>query len=128
MTLDDYTSTYLTMTGLGNENTTYPNSRTGIVLPQTSIKFRLSENKTLYERKAYTFMILVGDIGGFTGAIIGLPAYFLNWYSSRMFGASIYEQLPINDSKKKKQKRYNLNSQNLQNKIAIGHQNGARLN
>ena len=91
MTLDDYTSTYLTMTGLGNENTTYPNSRTGIVLPQTSIKFRLSENKTLYERKAYTFMILVGDIGGFTGAIIGLPAYFLNWYSSRMFGASIYE-------------------------------------
>ena len=127
MTLDDYTTTIITTTGSGNENNTYSNS-SRIVLPETSIKFRLSENKTLYERKAYTFMILVGDIGGFYGAIIGLPAYFLSWYSSRMFGASIYEQLPVNDSKKKKQKRYNLNSQNMQNKIAIGHLNGARLN
>jgi len=36
-------------------------------------------------------MILVGDIGGFTGAVIGLPSYFLSWYSNRMFAASVYK-------------------------------------
>ena len=73
-------------------------------------------------------MILVGDIGGFTGAIIGLPAYFLSWYSSRMFEASIFKQLPIKAYKKKKRQRYNSNGHNLQSNIANGQLNGARLN
>ena len=73
-------------------------------------------------------MILVGDIGGFTGAIIGLPAYFLSWYSSKMFEASFFEQLPVKANKKKRREQYNSNGHNLQNKIANGQLNGARLN
>ena len=46
LTLDDYTTTLITMTGLGDK--TYPNST--INLPQLEIKFRLSDNKILLER------------------------------------------------------------------------------
>ena len=100
--------------------TAYPNPTFN--LPSIDIRLRLSEKKTLYERQAYTLMILIGDIGGFAGAIIGLPAYFLSWYSNKMFSASIYKQLPVKDSKKKQQHRrqYNSSSTNLQEKIAKG--------
>ena len=43
--------------------------------PQTqfSIQFTLSQTHTTYTRKVYTFMTLIGDIGGFNGAIFLLP-------------------------------------------------------
>ena len=52
-------------------------------------------------------MILLGDIGGFTGIIIGLPSYFMSWYSSKMFKAQIYRKLPIKGIRKKKKKQKN---------------------
>ena len=81
---------------LVGQNTTglsYPDSQE--ILPISEIKFILSDNKRLIERHAYTFMILVGDIGGFTGAIISLPAILLSWYSNRVFTASVFSKLPI---------------------------------
>ena len=65
------------------------------------MKFVLSDKRRLIERQAYTFMILVGDIGGFTGAIIGLPSLILSWYSNRMFSASVFSKLPVEEKKKK---------------------------
>ena len=99
------------LAGIGLTLPPIPN--TNLTPPYSEINFSLSQNKRLIERHAYTFMTLVGDIGGFTGAIIGLPAYFLSWYSNRMFTASIYEEMPVNDRKDKNKKR----RQNNQRKI-----------
>ena len=49
-------------------------------------------------------MLLLGDIGGFTGAIIIFPTYFMSWYSSRMFLASVYQDIPVEKNEKKKKK------------------------
>ena len=65
------------------------------VLPRVSLEFLLFDEKRVIERKAYTFMILIGDIGGFSGAIIMLPSLFMSWYSSKMFSASILLVTPI---------------------------------
>ena len=50
----------------------------------------------------YTFLILIGDIGGFQGAIFMIPAFFLSFYSPKMFEKSLLEDMPI---KKKQHKR-----------------------
>ena len=76
------------MAGLNFQVPKFPNSDT--ILPRLVINFYLSENEVLNERYAYTLMILIGDIGGFTGAIIWMPTIFFGWYSNKMFAASIY--------------------------------------
>ena len=58
-------------------------------------------------------MILIGDIGGFNGAVFIFPAFFLSWYNQKMFTSSLYEELPV---KKKKSKDNSYSS--LQRKIA----------
>ena len=47
---------------------------------------------------------LLGDFGGFSGAILIAPSYFLTFYSSRMFASSIVEDLPKNKKRKRKAK------------------------
>ena len=49
-------------------------------------------------------MIMIGDIGGFGGVVLVLPVLFMNWYSERMFKASIYHEVPIRESKQTKNK------------------------
>ena len=39
--------------------------------------------------------ILLGDIGGFNGAIMILPAYLMSLYTDRMFRKSIAAETPI---------------------------------
>ena len=46
---------------------------------------RLSANKYIYERNVYTFFSLIGDIGGFNGAIVILPTFLMAIYSERMY-------------------------------------------
>ena len=47
------------------------------------------------QRVQYTFFSLLGDVGGFNGAIIIFPSYFMSWYAARRFNSSIYEDMPI---------------------------------
>ena len=54
-----------------------------------SIILRLSANKYIYERSVYTFFALLGDVGGFNGAIIILPTFVMAIYSERMYQGSI---------------------------------------
>ena len=54
-----------------------------------SIVLRLSANKYIYERSVYTFFALLGDVGGFNGAIIILPTFVMAIYSERMYQGSI---------------------------------------
>ena len=83
-------------------------------MPAAELNFLLSDIKRTYERKAYTFMTLISDIGGFNGAVFLFPAFLLSWYNKKMLMASLYEELPL---KKKKSKANSLSP--LQRKIAI---------
>ena len=67
-------------------------------LADIQIQFQLSKNKKSIEIHSYTFMLLLGDIGGFNGAIIIFPTYVMSWYSSRMFLASVYQEMPVKKS------------------------------
>ena len=82
-------------------------------MPAVEIRFTLSDIKRTYERSAYTFMILIGDIGGFNAAVFIFPAFLMSWYNEKMFKSSLYEELPV---KKKKSKTNNYTP--LQRKIA----------
>ena len=53
------------------------------------IKFSLSENKHIYERDVYALFTLIGDVGGFNGAIVILPSFLMAIYSNRMYQSSI---------------------------------------
>ena len=44
------------------------------------IRFSLSDTKRTYERNAYTFMMLLGDVGGIYSAIVGVPSYLISSY------------------------------------------------
>ena len=50
-----------------------------------SASFHLADNKYVYERSVYTFFALIGDVGGFNGAIIILPTFIMSIYSERMY-------------------------------------------
>ena len=51
------------------------------------------------ERQVYTILTLIGDLGGFSDGITIIPAFFMSFYSSRMFNASMLQELPVRHSK-----------------------------
>ena len=58
-------------------------------LPNVKISVVLSNALHQTERKVYSVFTMIGDIGGFNGAIIILPSYILATYSARMYSSSI---------------------------------------
>mmetsp|Transcript_35174 Transcript_35174/g.46334 ORF Transcript_35174/g.46334 Transcript_35174/m.46334 type:complete len:81 (-) Transcript_35174:923-1165(-) len=48
-------------------------------------EFELSDKMYTYERQAYTMLALVGDVGGFNGALILLQGFVMSFYSSILF-------------------------------------------
>ncbi len=54
------------------------------------------------ERTQYTFFTLIGDVGGFNGAIIIFPAYIMSFYSSKMYQQDVTAQSKIRRGQKKK--------------------------
>ena len=42
------------------------------------IRILLSPIKHTYQRSVYTFMIMLGDIGGIYGAIVSIPSFFIS--------------------------------------------------
>ena len=81
----------------------FPKPKFGFTQPKAIIELLLSDQKFEYERKVYTLMTLIGDIGGFQGAIIILPAFLLSFYTPKMFEAQLLSEMPI--KKRKKQRR-----------------------
>ena len=61
----------------------YPGS--SYILPSGSLEITLADTRSFYERSQYTLFTLMGDFGGFNAAIIALPAFFMNFYTARMF-------------------------------------------
>ena len=80
-----------------------------------------SENKVVLERTSYTLFTLIADVGGFNGAIILFPSYFLSWYSARQFQSAVYVDTIVKKKKKRNTNQYlqNQNSRtNLREKLA----------
>ena len=69
---------------------------------KASFTVKLSDKKRNYERQVYTFMTLIGDIGGFYGAILTIPSLILSNYSKTMFESSLQEEIPVRVSKERK--------------------------
>ena len=55
------------------------------------------------ERSAYTFFMLVGDLGGFAGAMMLMPTWFMSWYSARVFQADVMGQISHKRPKRKRE-------------------------
>ncbi len=53
----------------------------------------------------YTIFTLLGDIGGFNGAIMIFPAYLMSFYSSRMYQNEISEELPVRNAQQERGKK-----------------------
>ena len=81
--------------------TTSLNMKVGVTRASAVLELVISNQKYEHERRFYTLMTLVEDIGGFQGAIILLPAFLMSFYSPKMFEASIASRMPV----KKKRKR-----------------------
>ena len=73
--------------------------------PRSIVELILSNKKYEHERKVYTILILVGDIGGFQGAIFMIPAFFLSFYTPKMFEKSLLQDMPIKKKKQHKRRR-----------------------
>ena len=78
------------------------------------IMFVLSPQVTTYEREAYTLMTLIADVGGFNGAIIILPSFFMSIYSSKMYEESVSREIPT------KRRKRNQTANSLRNKLKRG--------
>ena len=58
------------------------------------------------ERATYTFFTVLGDVGGFNGAIVIFPAYIMSYYSQQMYNKSVAAETPIRRPKRRnKQKK-----------------------
>ena len=60
----------------------------------------MSESVSYSERRAYTFMDLLGDFGGFNDAIVFIVSSVFASYGARMYEDSIAKRLKIKPKKK----------------------------
>ena len=81
------------------------------------MRFQLSHNKYIYERSVYTFFSLIGDVGGFNGAIVILPTFLMAIYSERMYQGSIQSEILARKSKKSKRSKTYIERSPLQESL-----------
>ena len=55
------------------------------VAPSTRLTLDLSDFSNNYSRSKYTVFALLGDFGGFNGAIVMLPAFLMSFYAPSSF-------------------------------------------
>ena len=66
-----------------------------------NLEVKLSSKQTRYEREAYNLLALIGDVGGFNGAVIAFPGFLMAIYSDRMFKRALQSEIPVKRKKKK---------------------------
>ena len=62
----------------------------------------LSDKQYSHERSAYTFLALIGDFGGFNGAIMVSQSLVLGIYSRLIFKAELTQEVPVRKQKRSK--------------------------
>ena len=71
------------------------------IRPKMKLDLILSNRMVITERGVYTFFTLLGDLGGFNGAITIFPAYIMSYYASRMYQKSVAADTPIRKPRKR---------------------------
>ena len=64
------------------------------------IEIVLSDTRYVYERSAFTLIMLLGEVGGLYGAIVGIPSIFISNYISLMFMSAIVKLMPFKENDK----------------------------
>ena len=77
-----------------------------LVLPKTEFSFQLSHFRHTYTRQRYNFFMMLGDLGGFNGAIIAFPAFLMAFYTNKGFQTQISEHTPVRKDRAKRGKKY----------------------
>ena len=93
------------------EDVVYPGSNK--TLPTARLLIELSDTRNIYTREPYTAFALLGDFGGFNGAIIMFPALLMSFYTPRMYAAAVAHDTPVREprSRNSKQKQHQLTAQ-----------------
>ena len=71
-------------------------------LPMFELNLELANKMMTAERSKYTLFVLLGDIGGFNGAIMILPAYLMSFYSEKMYQQAVAGQTPVRSRRKRR--------------------------
>ena len=58
-------------------------------------ELHLSNKHYSHERSAYTFLALIGDFGGFNGAILLFLNALMTLYSELLFKADLIKEVPV---------------------------------
>ena len=61
----------------------------GYTLFEFECRIELSNKKYSYFRRAYTFLDLLGDFGGFYASVLMILGFFMKYYSETSFKAAI---------------------------------------
>ena len=80
------------------------------------LEVTLDDTTKVYERTAYTFFTLLGDVGGFNAAIIIFPSYLMSSFSSNKYSQAVYKGVPV----RKKKNNQAVNQTLLCNQLASG--------
>ena len=64
---------------------------------ETRVKIELSDLFRSQERQVYTFMTMLGDVGGFNEAVIIFPSIIMAYFSERMYRKDIAGEIPVKD-------------------------------
>ena len=67
---------------------------------ETRVKIELSDLFRSQERQVYTFITLMGDVGGFNGAVLVFPTIIMAYLSERMYHKEIAGEIPVKDDDK----------------------------
>lgn len=54
----------------------------------------LSDEERSYERSAFTFMMLLGELGGVFGIIVAIPSFFISKMVERIFISHLAQLMP----------------------------------
>ena len=55
----------------------------------------LSDTRKITERSAFTILMLLGELGGLYGAIVGIPSIFISHFVQMQFMSAIAELMPV---------------------------------
>ena len=55
----------------------------------------MSDTRRISERSAFTVMMLLGELGGLYGAIVGIPSYFISYFVQMSFVSAIAKLTPV---------------------------------
>ena len=61
----------------------------------------LGKNIEIIERTRYNFWDILGDVGGFNGALLLFQGFIMNFWSSTLFRSNLAEEVPVRRVRKK---------------------------